>query len=144
MSSANNTLHNLEGNKLIMESVPHSSTKFSDTVNRIVLRVACTEGHEDSTSHNRAADAGPLTLPELAELSLLCAATLNDTPNHQQSQDKFGFATVEADQLLALLEVLDRHINNAVAIDFIRDALEVLRTEDGRSEALDQVCISLR
>lgn len=137
----NNSRAQAEYKASIMESVPLSSTRFSDTVNRIVLRVVCTEGHEDSTSHNRASDSGPLTLPELTELSLLCSA-LNDT--HSASEDNFGFASVEADQLLALLEVLDRHINIAVAIDFIRDALEILRSEDGRSEALDQVGTSLK
>lgn len=123
-----------------MDSTPLSSSRFSDTVNRIVLRVACTEGHEDSTAHNRALDSGPLTLQELSELSLLCAA-LNDTKNG--NQNPFGFATVEADQLLGLLELLDRHINNAVAIDFLRDALEILHGGDGRNEALDQVCTDI-
>jgi hypothetical protein len=119
-------------------SDPLSSKRFSDTVNRIVLRVACTEGHENSTGHNSALDAGPLTLPELSELSLLCAS-LNDT----RGQENAGFASVEADQLLGLLEILDRHINNAVAIDFFQEALENLCGEDGRKKALDQVCNSL-
>lgn len=121
-----------------MDSNPLASSRFSETVNRIILRVACTEGHEDSGAHNHPADSGPLTLQELNELSLLCAE-LND--GQENKQIPFGFATVEADQLLALLDVLDRHINNAVAIDFIREALEIL--EEGRNEALDQVCLNV-
>ena len=107
-----------------------SSSSLADTVNRIVLRVACTEGHE---SPSKAAPAGgPLTRQELAELSLLCSST-----------EEEGFAAVEGDQLLALLELLDRHINHAVSVNLIPQALEVLQEEDSPSRAaasLDQVC----
>lgn len=127
-----------------------SSSVFSDTVNRIVLRVACEEGHESTPEKKKhaATVGGPLTPEELSELSVLCsnaAAVSNDdaaTASTQQEQEKFGFATVEADQLLGLLELLDRHINSAVGVNFILEALEVLdKAPKNASAALDTVCV---
>ena len=108
---------------------------FSDTVNRIVLRVACTEGHEDSPVKQQSLNysgAGPLTRTELSDLSLLCTQQ-----NHQQ-----GFASVEGEQLLALLSLLTRHIDNAVTVDFIVEALQVMKRGETPSRAaavLDEV-----
>lgn len=130
-----------------------SSSAFSDTVNRILLRVACEEGHESTPEKKKhaATVGGPLTPDELSELSVLCsnaAAVSNEdvataTMQQQQEEGKFGFATVEAEQLLGLLELLDRHINSAVGVNFILEALQVLdKAPSKASAALDTVCLS--
>ena len=114
----------------------NDSSSFADAVNRIVLRVACTEGHESPSKQHATSAAdntGPLTVPELAELSLLCS---------KKGSEEGGFDTVEGEQLLALLELLDRHINHAVSANLIPRALAVLQEEDSPSRAsasLDQV-----
>lgn len=106
---------------LSVETVRSTST-FSDTINRIVLRIACVESREESSGKaNGNNEAGPLSAVELAELSMLCA---------QQSQrPSEGFCTVEGDQLLALLELLDRHINNAVGLNFVQAAVDCCSKE---------------
>lgn len=127
-----------------------SSSIFSDTVNRIVLRVACEEGHESTPEKKKYATTvggGPLTKEELSELSLLCsnAAASNDgaAETIEREQEASGFATVEAEQLLGLLELLDRHINTAVGVNFVLEALEVLdKAATKASVTLDAVRIA--
>lgn len=122
-----------------------SNALFTDTVNRVVLRVACTEGHEESSPARQTplSHAGPLTPRELSELSLLCTSANAARSNNNTSEDTpSGFATVEGDQLLALLELLDRHIDSAVSVNFIPEALELLQKEESPSKAsasLDKV-----
>ena len=113
-----------------------NDTSVADTVSRIVHRVACTEGHEQAaTAAAPPLSTGPLTLQELSDLSLLCTSS----PQKQQQQ---GFATVEGDQLLVLLELLDRHIDHAVGVNFYPQAIELLQQQESPSRAsaaLDKV-----
>jgi hypothetical protein len=45
-----------------------------------------------------------------------------------------GFASVESEQLLTILELLDRHVNLAVNAQLIHAALEVMQKESSPSE----------
>jgi hypothetical protein len=126
--------------------VARHEPSFSDTVNRLVLRVACTESHEDVSPVKRRAPAapaggGPLTPQELSDLSLLCTYS-NDIRSKGDQQNPYGFATVEGDQLLGLLDLLDRHISAAVGVDFIQEAVDLLKAESPSkaSASLDEVC----
>ena len=144
------------------EDPSSTNNKFSDAVDRMVLRVALQEGHEGDSasppgsaaasrrkkllSHAKpAAGQGPLLPHELSELSLLCtmasslSVSSSDNDNapqqlqrQQQQQDSdglLGFASVDGDQLVALVELLDKHVNLAVVngSHLVSDALELLQ-----------------
>jgi hypothetical protein len=86
-----------------------------------------------------------LAVQELSELSLLCtvASALPQpaSPQHDNSCAT-GFATVDGDQLVALLELLDRHVNLAARVHLIQDAINVMNQQEAPSKAsasLDQV-----
>ena len=114
--------------------------KFVDTVGRIVLRVNMVEGHEGSPEKKNTPSEGqgPLTSHELSELSLLC--TLQTTLSRENdSSTPLGFANVEGDQLANLIELLDKHVNLAVGVQIIRDALEVMKKEESPSKA--SICL---
>jgi hypothetical protein len=89
------------------------------------MRVALQEGHEGGNntipSNALKPHLGPLTNQELAELTFLCntetAASGNNCPDD-------GFATVEGDQLVSLIELLDRHVNLAVAVNLVQQSLQ--------------------
>ena len=107
-----------------MATAPAAS--FSNAVNRIVLRVACTEGHEDSPvkqRSSRSSGEGPLTQQELSDLSLLCLNTAD------------SFASVELELLVALLQLLTQHIDHAVQVDVIGEALAVIQATESPSQA---------
>jgi hypothetical protein len=131
--------------------------KFTETVERIVRRVAMQEGREhmepsqQKEAATRQAGQGPLSVQELSELSLLCtvasAMPQAASPQHHHQHDNNsvatqGFATVDGDQLVALLELLDRHVNLAARVHLIQNAINVMHQQESPSKAsasLDQV-----
>ncbi|GKY98749.1 hypothetical protein MPSEU_000831200 [Mayamaea pseudoterrestris] len=105
--------------------------RFLDTVDRIVQRVNLQEGREGGTPLIKKANTsseGPLTSTEMGELSFLCslASTLPESTELVPT----GFAAVELDQLSALTDLLDRHINLAAGINLFQQAHLVIVGED--------------
>lgn len=116
--------------------------QFGDIVNRIIHRVDLLEGREGGTAAKDANGASssttsPLTVHELSELSLLCtvAASLDQNDIDQ------GFAAVEGDQLMALIDLLDRHVNSATSCHLLTNAIQILgdHNTSKASVALEQV-----
>jgi hypothetical protein len=126
-----------------------SSAAFVDAVARMVHRVDLTEGHEggggdtvNTTAARRRSSkndtdptrVGPLTRPELAELSFLCTAAAQAAvsassvpPTKDSKKDcAAGFAAVEGDQLIGLMELLDRHVALAVSVNLMESAVAVV------------------
>lgn len=102
------------------------SSKYSDTVSRMLNRVALQEGHEGANpaaSNTAKPHLGPLTDQELAELTFLCN-TVASGNNNNNNNDGDSFANVEGDQLVSLVELLDRHVNLAVAVNLVEQSLQ--------------------
>jgi hypothetical protein len=156
--SVNNKRSNtMKGTSSSSTSVKDPNQKFTETVERIVRRVAMQEGREhmepsqQKQAASQKAGQGPLTVQELSELSLLCtvasampqvAASPQHHHQHDNSVEAQGFATVDGDQLVALLELLDRHVNLAARVHLIEDAINVMHQQESPSKAsasLDQV-----
>jgi hypothetical protein len=143
----------MKGNSSTGTSEKDPNQKFTETVERIVRRVAMQEGREhmepsqQKQAATRQAGQGPLSVQELSELSLLCtvasAMPQVASPQHNQHDNNAqGFATVDGDQLVALLELLDRHVNLAARVHLIQDAINVMHQQESPSKAsasLDQV-----
>lgn len=135
------------------------SEKLADAVARMIHRVDLSEGHEGSgeaatSSTNKGGDdddddvhlnQGPLTPQELAELSFLCTATTaaaDSKRGSKSSTQAVGFAAVEGDQLVALMELLDRHVNLAVSVNLMESAAGIAALQESPSQAamaVDQV-----
>jgi hypothetical protein len=137
--------------------------QFTNTVERITLRVNLKEGreHVEDTSQRASvkqlAGDGPLTVLELQELSLLCtlntsassmsssssSSTAPTTASSQQQQQQTGFASVDGDQLVALTELLDRHVHHAAQVHLLPQACHVLqqhsKSPSQAAAALDKV-----
>jgi len=99
-----------------------------------------------------------LTAVELSELSLLCtlasslppttekhgtnAAPNSSTPDKQpeelgSSTNGNGFAAVEGDQLVELIELLDRHVSRATGINLLKDVVvDTISKENAPSAAI--------
>lgn len=121
------------------------SEQFADAVSRMVLRVALLQ------ESGKPGFKG-LTTAELQELSFLCTAQecikssngMNNNRNDDSESPNFaGFASVEGDPLLALIELLDHHVNSAASVRLIEAALEVFQSAGGSpsqaNAALEQV-----
>lgn len=118
------------------DPIDAQNQRFRDIVDRIVQRVNLQEGHEGTPrrsvtgpSAGRASGSeGPLTSAEMIDLSFLCslASTLPESSETRPT----GFASVELDQLTAMTEMLERHINVAAGINLIQQTLEVVENED--------------
>ena len=113
-----------------------SSSKFADAVSRMVHRVNLQEGHEAGTRPISSHQQGPLKPQELAELSFLCTAAAAasssaaaSSNNNSEQAANAGFASVEGDLLVAVIEMLDRHVNLAVGVHLIDDALKIYRSD---------------
>jgi hypothetical protein len=111
--------------------------RFRDTVDRLVQRVNLHEGREGGSgggggAHHDSSKLGPLTCAELGELSLLCS--LAKTLPESTEAEPTGFATVEADQLGALTEMLDRHVNLATGVNLVQQAVKVIEEAETPSE----------
>ena len=126
-----------------------ASEQFADSVSRMVLRVALLQ------ESGKPGFKG-LTAAELQELSFLCTAQEcikssnsssgfqnNDCRHDAESPNVVGFASVEGDPLLALIELLDHHVNSAVSVRLIEAAIEVYQSAGGSpsqaNAALEQV-----
>jgi hypothetical protein len=125
-----------------------ASEQFADSVSRMVLRVALLQ------ERGKPGFKG-LTAAELQELSFLCTAQEciksssssgfqnNDCRHDAESPNVVGFASVEGDPLLALIELLDHHVNSAVSVRLIEAAIEVYQSAGGSpsqaNAALEQV-----
>jgi hypothetical protein len=142
--------------------------QIEDLLARIVHRVDLHESHEgDGSTAERGSDnsanksidsngkiatnrSGPLLPREISELSFLCnaiaAATISTTPGTTQSvnnKKRIGFASVDVDSVLSLIELLDRHVNLAVAMNVIESSVGVLsdttKSPSQIAAALEQV-----
>ena len=81
--------------------------------------------------------SGPLTKEELRILSLLCTEMAGKQARKPPpGSKKRGFASVEGDLLTALMELLEKHVNLAVGVDLIQEAVNVIQL---RSTKIDQV-----
>jgi hypothetical protein len=106
--------------------------------------------NEDSQNHNNTSNpkvgssnsSGPLTSRELSELSFLCSkiaattssstatvgATIGTTNNIcNKKSGNTSFANVDIDIVLSIIELLDRHVNLAVAINVIESSASIVR-----------------
>jgi hypothetical protein len=107
---------------------------------------------------------GPLTSQELSELSFLCSTALaarsksssssssqhrrgggggrRTTNNDNDCVGEDGFAAVEVDQLLGLMDLLNRHVNSAVSVHLMDSAAAVVvgaQSPSAAAAALDRV-----
>jgi hypothetical protein len=96
------------------------------------------------------ANGEPLMANELSILSLLCTkaagykqtTTTNRTaPNggniiQNHSQGPIGFGAVDGDLLSTLTELLEKHVNQAVGVDLVKEAVSVIHK---RETKIDQV-----
>lgn len=124
--------------------------QFVDAVSRMVLRVALLK------ESGKPGFKG-LTAAELQELSYLCTAQdclkpCNSSSSNNNVEKEFpnvsGFARVEGDPLMALVELLDQHVNNAISVRIIEASVEVYQSAgespSQANAALDQVRIQMR
>jgi hypothetical protein len=86
--------------------------------------------------------AGPLTGQEFSILSLLCTKVASQKANASavarlpgSSQDPLGFGAVDGDLLTTLTELLEKHVNLAVGVDLVQEAVDVIH----KREKIDQV-----
>lgn len=100
---------------------------------------------------------GPLTSRELSELTFLCstisvamttsATTTATVPSKVRTTNKkkciTSFADVDIDSVLSVIELLDRHVNLAVAINIIESSATIVcdttKSPSQIAAALDQV-----
>lgn len=110
---------------------------LADVMNRILHRVDMKESHEgDGSTAERwsnTAPSCPLTSAELSELSFLCQTLSNErvdctmsASTTQERKPATGFASIESDSLLSLMELLERHVNLASSIHLVQEAAAVL------------------
>lgn len=97
---------------------------------------ACREGNDPiALSHG-----GPFTGHELSILSLLCIKASGQDPQgtvgRDDSRGARGFAAVDGDLLSTLNELLEKHVNLAVGIDLVQEAVSVIHK---REVKIDQV-----
>ena len=126
--------------------------QFVDAVSRMVLRVALLK------ESGKPGFKG-LTAAELQELSYLCTAqdclkpcNSSSSSNSNNVEKEFpnvsGFARVEGDPLMALVELLDQHVNNAISVRIIEASVEVYQSAgespSQANAALDQVRMQMR
>jgi hypothetical protein len=125
---------------MAVEDLLAQNQRFFDSVDRIVQRINLTQCHEGTpvkTIKHDASIYGPLTVSEMGELSLLCS--LASTLQVSNDSTPCGFASVELDQLSALTELLDRHVNLAAGINLIQQAHDIVIAEGSSASALDKV-----
>jgi hypothetical protein len=117
------------------------ASKCADVISRMVLRVDLEEGYEEGAASSAPPQhQGPLAPQEMAELSCLCSATSSSNATNSNSD---GFDKVELDQLMALVELLDRHVKLAVTVHWIENAVEIYQEVESPSLASStffQVC----
>jgi hypothetical protein len=124
---------------------------------------AASTGTPSTTTTTRDASSlqggGPLTSQELSELSFLCSTALASrsssssqhrlgsggtrrTSNDGNDCSDDGFAAVEVDQLLGLMDLLNRHVNLAVSVHLMDAAAAVVvgaQSHSAAAAALDRV-----
>lgn len=88
---------------------------------------ACREGSPAVASSN----VGPLTASELDILSLCCTKiTANSGGSNDRSTSAtampHGFGAVDGDLLTTLTELLEKHVNLAVGVDLVQEAIDVI------------------
>lgn len=107
-----------------------------DTLERIILTAEARSDLPRSAAMGastfREADVvstygGPLSTHELSHLSLICAAALSPLLKGEESKKK-GFGSIDGDLLMALIPLLDHHIEAATSIDLIREASKICST----------------
>lgn len=131
---------------------------MEDVITKILHRVDMMESHEGSGStaerwnNTTHAGQGPLTPAELSELSFLCQSLATSQSNggagamtaaKKEPEPATGFASIESDLLLSLMELLDRHVNLASSINLLQDGAALLAIHAAPSQAanaMEQVC----
>jgi len=120
--------------------------ELAETVSRLVLRVTMQREHAGGSSRHQPHGGGPLTAQELQELSFYCTAqdcAVAAATNNAAESSSTGFASVEGDPLVALIELLDQHVNQAVTVHLIEAAIAVYQAAGGSpsqaNAAMDQV-----
>jgi hypothetical protein len=142
-----------------------TTDQIEDVLARIVHRVDLNESHEGDGStaerwstgnattgcsnQNKGGSntSGPLTTRELSDLSFLCSAIATAQPAITKGQsgnkNNFGFANVDIDSVLSVMELLDRHVNLAVNTNVIESAACILskssKSPSQAASALEQV-----
>lgn len=102
---------------------------------------ACRQGAPSTPSTS---EVGPLIASELEILSLCCtraAQSLGLVPaqnNSTTGATPHGFGSVDGDLLTSLCELLEKHVNLAVTVDLVQEAIDVIHK---REVKMDQVCM---
>jgi cohesin loading factor subunit SCC2 len=111
---------------------------FSNTVNKILQRVALQEGREGGTAAHSTIHHGPLTQMELSDLSLLCTRATHETGP--------SFESVEKEEIAALIEYLEKHVNLACGVHIIEDVCAFLQNQGSLKDFFkhDSAMTSLR
>jgi hypothetical protein len=131
---------------------------MEDLITKILHRVDMMESHEgtgstaerwNNTTH---AGKGPLTPAELSELAFLGQSITTPPSNvgagpmtaaKKEQESATGFASIDSDLLLSLMELLDRHVNLASSIHLVQEAAAILASHPAPSlaaNAMEQVC----
>jgi hypothetical protein len=148
-----------KGGRVRANGSPSEGGGLEDVITKILHRVDMMESHEGGGSTAERwnnvthAGQGPLTAAELSELSFLCQSLTTSQSNagagamtaaKKEQEPVTGFASVESDLLLSLMELLDRHVNLASSIHLLQEAAAVLAAHAAPSQAanaMEQVCI---
>ena len=93
---------------------------------------ACREG----AAPIQGSSGGPLNAQELSILTLLCTKIENDKKTNSNTPGApIGFGAVDGDLLSTLTEFLEKHVNQAVGVDLIQEAIAVIH----KHQKVDQV-----
>ena len=116
--------------KMINKAIESPYGGLFDTLERIVLTAESRSDLPLSAAMGASASrktgdvstyGGPLSTHELAHLSLICAATLSPLLTGKEVKNQ-GFGSIDGDLLMALIPLLDHHVEAAASVDLIREA----------------------
>ena len=101
---------------------------------------ACRDGSPAAAAAS--SHVGPLTASELDILSLCCTKAAHSLSMHSRNlatttaADAHGFGAVDGDLLTTLCELLEKHVNLAVNVDLVQEAIGIIHK---REVKIDQV-----
>lgn len=98
---------------------------------------ACRDGSPAAAAAS--SHVGPLTASELDILSLCCTKAAHSLSIHSRNLATgaaHGFGAVDGDLLTTLCELLEKHVNLAVNVDLVQEAIEIIHK---REVKIDQV-----
>lgn len=144
--------------KMINKAIESPYGGLFDTLERIVLTAESRSDLPLSAAMGASASrktgdvstyGGPLSTHELAHLSLICAATLSPLLTGKEVKNQ-GFGSIDGDLLMALIPLLDHHVEAAASVDLIREASKVAsiynsskRRESGGGKAMITDTVSM-